>query len=190
MLQLELKNWLLRSTCCTFLAAMAGFIYLYDSSVQLVFINQYWYQQPLLLIFVGMLVLALTLNLLSMFGEDFRTVFYSVRQRESSDLDSFNRLAQQFLQQQNASPVDGEANYYLQSEYGVLYYLQPQAKPAVDIVQLRHIFQQMLRLQCHSAFALTPDRIESPAYIFALEANIRLLDQQQLRSWIKAGKIC
>lgn len=169
---------------------MAGFIYLYDSSVQLVFINQYWYQQPLLLILVGMLVFALTLNLLSMFGEDFRTVFYSVRQRESSDLDSFNRLAQQFLQQQNASPVDGEANYYLQSEYGVLYYLQPQAEPAVDIVQLRHIFQQMLRLQCHSAFALTPDRIESPAYIFALEANIRLLDQQQLRSWIKAGKIC
>ena len=184
MLKLELKHWLLSSTCCTLFGAMAGLIYLYDSSVPLVFISQHWYQQPLLLIFVGMLLLALTLNLLAIFGQDFRTVLDSVRQRDSTDLGSFIRLAQQFLQQQNASPVDGEANYYLQPEFGVLYYLQTDAEQPVDIVQLRHIFQQMLRLQCHSALALAPHPIESPAYIFALEANIRLLDQQQLRSWI------
>lgn len=186
MLRLDLNKWLLGSGCCTALGVTAGFVYLYRSPAESVLISQQWYQQPLLLFFSGMLLLALLLNMLAVFGVDFHRAPLFAPPREPDGLSSFTRMAQQFLQQQSASPLPGEPNYYLQREYGVLYYVQTSADMPLDIVQLRQIFQQMLRHQCHSALALVNDRIHSPAQIFALEANIRILDKLQLRSWIKS----
>ena len=186
MLRLDLNKWLLGSGFCTALGVAAGFVYLYDSPAESMLVSQQWYQQPLLLFFSGMLLLALLLNVLAIFGVDFHRTPLFVVSRDKDDLSHFAQLAQQFLRQQAASPLTGETNYYLQREYGVLYYVQTSADMPLDIVQLRHIFQQMLRHQCHSALALVPDKMQSPAQIFALEANIRILDKQQLRNWIKS----
>ncbi len=183
---MDLNKWLLGSGCCTALGVAAGFVYLFDSPAESMLVSQQWYQQPLLLFFSGMLLLALLLNVLAMFGVDFHRSPLFVVPRDNDEFNHFSTLAQQFLRQQTASPLVGEPNYYLQREYGVLYYVQTGADLPLDIMHLRHIFQLMLRHQCHSALALVPQNIKSPAQIFALEANIRILDQQQLRNWIKS----
>ena len=59
MLRLDLNKWLLGSGCCTALGVAAGFVYLYDSPAESMLVSQQWYQQPLLLFFSGMLLLAL-----------------------------------------------------------------------------------------------------------------------------------
>lgn len=185
-LRLNLNRWLLGSGCCTALSVAAGFIYLYGNPSDSNLINPQWYQQPLLLFFTGMLLLALVLNVLAVFGVEFRRSPVMPLQPEPTAQHNFNRLALQFLQQQSAQRLQGAENYYLKPDYGVLYYLQSPADGPLDIIQLRQIFQQMLRHQCHSALAIVPERIESPAQIFALEANIRVLDTLQLRNWLKA----
>jgi len=183
---LDLNKWLLGSGCCTALGVGAGFIYLYGNPADSALMNPQWYQQPLLLVFTGMLLLALVLNVLAVFGVEFRRHTRVLLQAEPSVQHNFQRLALQFLQQQSAQKLHGVDNYYLKAEYGVLYYLQSPADGPLDIIQLRQIFQQMLRHQCHSALALVPERLDSPAQIFALEANIRVLDPEQLRNWLKA----
>ncbi len=183
---MDLNKWLLGSGCCTALGVGAGFIYLYGNPADSALMNPQWYQQPLLLVFTGMLLLALVLNVLAVFGVEFRRHTRVLLQAEPSVQHNFQRLALQFLQQQSAQKLHGVDNYYLKAEYGVLYYLQSPADGPLDIIQLRQIFQQMLRHQCHSALALVPERLDSPAQIFALEANIRVLDPEQLRKWLKA----
>lgn len=183
---MDLNKWLLGSGCCTALGVAAGFLYLYGNTADTNLLNPQWYQQPLLLFFTGMLLLALVLNVLAVFGVEFRSRPVLPMQPEHTTHQHFNRLALQFLQQQSAQRLQGAENYYLKPEYGVLYYLQSPADGPLDIIQLRQIFQQMLRHQCHSALAIVPERIESPAQIFALEANIRVLDTQQLKNWLKA----
>lgn len=176
---MDLQKWLVGAGCCTALGISAGIVYVFSSFTQPVVSTQYWYQQPLLAFFSGMLLLALMLNLLAVFGVDFRSAPWRLAQPPQSPQD-FNELALQFLQLQAASALPGESNYYLHRQHGVLYYLQSGADSSLDIGQLRQIFQMMLRYQCESAFALVPVHLQSPAQIFALEANIRVLDQQQL----------
>lgn len=185
-LRLDLNKWLLGSGCCTALGVAAGFIYLYSNSADSALMNPQWYQQPLLLIFTCMLLLALVLNVFAVFGVEFHRKPRLATLTEPAIQHNFSRLALQFLQQQSAEKLQGVDNYYLKAEYGVLYYLQSPSDGPLDIIQLRQIFQQMLRHQCHSALAIVPERLDSPAQIFALEANIRVLDAQQLRNWIKA----
>lgn len=183
---MDLNKWLVGSGCCTALGIAAGFIYLYGNTADATLMNPQWYQQPLLLVFTGMLFLALLLNVFAVFGVEFRRNPGLAPLSELAAQHNFNRLALQFLQQQSAQKLQGVDNYYLKAEYGVLYYLQSPSDGPLDIIQLRQIFQQMLRHQCHSALAIVPDRLDSPAQIFALEANIRVLDTQQLRNWLKA----
>lgn len=183
---MDLNKWLLGSGCCTALGVAAGFIYLYGNPADSTLMNPQWYQQPLLLVFTGMLLLALVLNVLAVFGVEFRRGPVTPQQPEPAAQHNFNRLALQFLQQQSAQRLHGVDNYYLKAEHGVLYYLQSPADGPLDIVQLRQIFQQMLRHQCQSALAIVAERLDSPAQIFALEANIRVLDTQQLHHWLNA----
>ncbi len=180
MLLLDLYKWLLGAGCCTALSVGAGLVYLFGAATTPELISPHWYQQPLLLFFGAMLLLALMLNVLAVFGIDFRApslLTFAPEDRRPE----FAELALQFVRQQGGTALPGEKNYYLHRENAVLYYLQDGAEPALDIGRLRHIFQQMLRYQCHTAFALVPSGLQSPAQIFALEANIRVLDQQQLR---------
>ena len=70
---MDLNKWLIGSGCCTALGVAAGFVYLYGNSADTNLLNPQWYQQPLLLFFTGMLLLALVLNVLAMFGVEFRS---------------------------------------------------------------------------------------------------------------------
>lgn len=162
----------------------AGFFYLYRLPNDAGFIQPDWYQQPLLLFFTTMLFFALVLNLLAVLGVEFRRTLQISNRREEAELNDFSWLAQQFLHQQSALPIQGSDRYFLHAEHGVLYYLQPLSEVSLDIGQLRQIFQQMLRHQCQSAVALARQPMASPAQIFALETNIRVLDKQQLSNWL------
>jgi len=183
---LDLNKWLIGSGCCTALGVAAGFFYLYGNTADAGLMNPQWYQQPLLIVFTGMLLLALVLNVLAVFGVQFHRNPRVLLHPEPASQHNFHRLGLQFLQQQSAQKLPGVDNYYLKPEYGVLYYLQSPTDEPLDIVQLRQIFQQMLRHQCQSALAIVPERLDSPAQIFALEANIRVLDPEQLQNWLKA----
>lgn len=176
---MDLQKWLVGAGCCTALGISAGIFYVFNSFTQPVASAQYWYQQPLLAFFSGMLLLALMLNLLAVFGVDFHPAPLSPVPPPQNKQD-FNDVALQFLQLHAATAIPGEANYFLHRQHSVLYYLQSGPEKALDIGQLRQIFQMMLRYQCESAIALVPEHLQSPAQIFALEANIRVLDQQQL----------
>lgn len=173
--------------CCFVLGGVVCLAFYYGHPVGSALFRPHWYQQPLLLFFTAMLLLALAMNVLAVFGVALpRASFVARRRRDQREFSSFTQMAQQFLQQQSAAKLQGEDNFYLQPDDGVLYYLQSSADDPLDIIQLRQIFQLMLRYQCHSALALVRNSIQTPAQIFAWETNIRVLDKQQLSKWLKA----
>jgi hypothetical protein len=172
--------------CCFVLGGVVCLAFCYGHPVGSVLFRPHWYQQPLLLFFTAMLLLALAMNLLAVFGVALPQAPFLAVRRDQTEPGSFNQLAKQFLQQQSAAQLHGEDNFYLQPEGRVLYYLQSSADEPLDIIQLRQIFQLMLRHQCHSALALVRNSIQTPAQIFAVETNIRILDKQQLSQWLKA----
>ncbi len=175
---LELNKWILGSGLCTALAVGAGLLYLLNVGSGLNLAGESWPHQALLLLFCAMLLTALLLNVLALFGRQKSPQPSAATEAELQQ--RFAVLVSRYLARQHVSVSFTEANCHLHQSRDVLYVVHQDSGQPVDIVLLRQVFQLMLKYQCHSAQILAPSGLQSPAQFFALEANIRVLNFAEL----------
>lgn len=177
---LALNKWILGSGLCTALAVGAGLLYLLNAGPGLRLSGESWPHQALLLLFCAMLLAALLLNILALFGRQQQRDSHKAAGAEQDMQQRFAVLAGRYLSRQQVMASFTEAGCHLHQGRDVLYVVQQDHLQPVDIVLLRQVFQLMLKYQCHSAQILAPSALQSPAQFFALEANIRVLNLAEL----------
>ncbi|MGP9800177.1 restriction endonuclease [Rheinheimera sp. NSM] len=190
-----MKNkWLLVSSVSTALGIVAGTVYLFFAEHSLLQSNNSWvlsafWSAFMLWSFVLMFVVALLFNVLAFFELDEQHKLFGLALPLRAFLSSadkkqqFLQDAEHFLQRlgklSHSSRVSPEYRC-LQAEQEKLVYLQ-QDDQAVDINQIRALFQQMLAADFSSGIIVSYAGFSSQAWIFAREANIELLDARSLK---------
>ena len=191
-----MKNkWLVISSVSTALGIIAGAIYLLFAEHSLLLSNNNWvlsafWSAFMLWTFVLMFVVALIFNVMAFFelDEQHRLFGFPMPLRTLlSSKDKQNQFlqdAERFLLGQgklcNSSRVSPEYKCLQGTDTEKLVLLQ-QREQAVDINQIRALFQQMLAADFTSGVAVSYAGFSSQAWIFAREANIELLDAKSLK---------
>ena len=191
-----MKNkWLVISSVSTALGIIAGAVYLLFAEHSLLLSNNNWvlsafWSAFMLWTFVLMFVVALIFNVMAFFelDEQHRLFGFPMPLRtllSSKDKQNqFLQEAEQFLLRQgklcNSSRVSPEYKCLQGTDTEKLVLLQ-QKEQAVDINQIRALFQQMLAADFTSGVAVSYSGFSSQAWIFAREANIELLDAKSLK---------
>ncbi|MDP2714924.1 restriction endonuclease [Rheinheimera sp.] len=190
-----MKNkWLLVSSVSTALGIVAGTVYLFFAEHSLLQSNNSWvlsafWSAFMLWSFVLMFVVALLFNVLAFLELDEQHKLFGLALPLRAFLSSADKK-QQFLQDAehflqrlgklSHSPRVSPEYRCLQAEQEKLVYLQ-QDDQAVDINQIRALFQQMLAADFSSGIIVSYAGFSSQAWIFAREANIELLDARSLK---------
>ena len=190
-----MKNkWLLISSVSTGLGIIAGAVYLFFAEHSLLLSNNNWvlsafWSAFMLWTFVLMFVVALIFNVLAFFELDECHKVFGVSLSVRSLLSASDKQ-QQFLQDAEAfllrqgkltqsDRVDPQYRC-LQGDNDKLVYMHL-ARHAVDISQIRALFQQMLSADFSMGVVVSYAGFSSQAWIFAREANIELLDAKSLK---------
>lgn len=191
-----MKNkWLVVSSVSTALGIMAGAVYLLFAEHSLLLSNNNWvlsafWSAFVLWTFVLMFIVALVFNVLAFFELDEQGKLFALSvplRRVISVKDKqkqFMQDAEQFLQLQgqlSATNNIGADYQCLQSGTAQKLVYIEQTDQAVDIKQIRALFQQMLAADLNSGIAISYAGFSSQAWIFAREANIELLDARSLK---------
>lgn len=191
-----MKNkWLVVSSVSTALGIMAGAVYLLFAEHSLLLSNNNWvlsafWSTFVLWTFVLMFIVALVFNVLAFFELDEQGKLFALSvplRRVISVKDKqkqFMQDAEQFLQLQgqlSATNNIGADYQCLQSGTAQKLVYIEQTDQAVDIKQIRALFQQMLAADLNSGIAISYAGFSSQAWIFAREANIELLDARSLK---------
>jgi hypothetical protein len=190
-----MKNkWLLVSSVSTTLGVIAGGIYLFFAEHSLLLSNNNWVLSAFwsaftLWTFMLMFIVALIFNVLAFFelGQQHKLFGLTVSLRNMfSSVDKQQQFlcdAERFLLCQGKlshSPRVNPQYRCLQGEQKKLVYLQFNEQ-AVDISQIRALFQQMLAADYSAGVAVSYLGFSSQAWIFAHEANIELIDAKSLK---------
>lgn len=199
-----MKNkWLVISSVSTALGIIAGAIYLLFAEHSLLLSNNNWvlsafWSAFMLWTFVLMFVVALIFNVMAFFelDEQHRLFGFPMPLRtllSSKDKQNqFLQEAEQFLLRQgklcNSSRVSPEYKCLQGTDTEKLVLLQ-QKEQAVDINQIRALFQQMLAADFTSGVVVSFAGFSSQAWIFAREANIELLDAKSLKKQQKLQRV-
>ncbi|MCD1597592.1 restriction endonuclease [Rheinheimera aquimaris] len=199
-----MKNkWLVISSVSTALGIIAGAIYLLFAEHSLLLSNNNWvlsafWSAFMLWTFVLMFVVALIFNVMAFFelDEQHRLFGFPMPLRtllSSKDKQNqFLQEAEQFLLRQgklcNSSRVSPEYKCLQAKDTEKLVLLQ-QKEQAVDINQIRALFQQMLAADFTSGVVVSFAGFSSQAWIFAREANIELLDAKNLKKQQKLQRV-
>lgn len=199
-----MKNkWLVISSVSTALGIIAGAIYLLFAEHSLLLSNNNWvlsafWSAFMLWTFVLMFVVALIFNVMAFFelDEQHRLFGFPMPLRNLLSLkdkqNQFLQEAEQFLLRQgklcNSSRVSPEYKCLQGTDTEKLVLLQ-QKEQAVDINQIRALFQQMLAADFTSGVVVSFAGFSSQAWIFAREANIELLDAKSLKKQQKLQRV-
>ena len=189
------NKWLVVSSVSTALGIMAGAVYLLFAEHSLLLSNNNWvlsafWSTFVLWTFVLMFIVALVFNVLAFFELDEQSKLFALsvplrKVMSSKDKQKqFMQDAAQFLQLQGQLSVSNKvgADYQcLQSGTAQKLVYMEQTDQAVDIKQIRALFQQMLAADLNSGIAVSYSGFSSQAWIFAREANIELLDARSLK---------
>jgi hypothetical protein len=198
-----MKNkWLWVSSISTVIGIMAGGVYLFFAEHSLLLsdknltLTAFW-STFMLWAFVLMFVVALCCNVLAFMELDDEHRLAGVNQRLRAMLAGGDRQ-QQFLQEAqrllsrqgrwfNSDKVAVDYKV-LHAQRDTLVFIQ-QSCLAVDITQVRSMFQQMLAVDISDGIVVSSGGFSNQAWIFAQEANIRLLDTKSLKKQQKRAKI-
>ncbi|MAD76257.1 MAG: hypothetical protein CML20_15970 [Rheinheimera sp.] len=198
-----MKNkWLWVSSISTVLGIVAGGVYLFFAEHSLLLsdkdltLSAFW-STFMLWAFVLMFVVALCCNVLAFMELDDEHRLAGVNQRLRAMLaggdrqQQFLQDAQRLLSRQGSwlSSDKVAADFQLlHAQRDTLVYVQHGCVP-VDISQVRTMFQQMLAIDIADGIVVSSGGFSNQAWIFAQEANIRLLDNKSLRKQQKRAKI-
>lgn len=199
-----MKNkWLVISSVSTALGIIAGAVYLLFAEHSLLLSNNNWvlsafWSAFMLWTFVLMFIVALVFNVMAFFELDEQHRLFAMTLPLRTFLSSkdkqlqFMQDAERFLLGQgklcHSSRVSPEYKCLQGGELERLVYLQ-QKEQAVDINQIRALFQQMLAADFTSGVVVSYAGFSSQAWIFAREANIELLDAKSLKKQQKRHRV-
>lgn len=187
-------KWLLVSSVSTALGILAGVVYLFFAEHSLLLSNNSWvlsafWSTFMLWTFVLMFIVALVFNIMAFIELDdqhsllgltlpFRNLLSTSDKRKQ-----FLMEAERFLLLQGKLVHAEHINADYQCLHGkqeTLVYIQ-QKHQAVDISQIRALFQQMLASDITAGIVVSFTGFSGQAWIFAQEANIQLIDAKSLK---------